>query len=129
MESRPMARILVVDDDTAVRTFVVRALTQDGHVVEQASDAQVALPMLDAMPDLSLLVTDVIMPGMDGIALGHEARKRRPALAVLLMTGYAAGKDQAAAAESLSHELIIKPFALRDICDKVAAILHADGGA
>jgi DNA-binding NtrC family response regulator len=121
-----MGRILVVDDDTAVRTFVVRALTQDGHVVEQASDAQAALSTLDAMPDLSLLITDVIMPGMDGVALAHEVRRRRPRLPVLLMTGYAAGKDQASAASPVTHDLIIKPFSLRDICDKVASILRGD---
>lgn len=118
-----MARILVVDDDTAVRTFVVRALTQDGHVVDQATDAQTALPMIDATPDLSLVVTDVIMPGMDGVALAREAQRRRPVLPVLLMTGYAAGKDQAASAETVTRELIIKPFALRDICDKVGEML------
>lgn len=118
-----MARILVVDDDTAVRTFVVRALTQVGHVVDQAPDAQAALPMIDATPELSLVVTDVIMPGMDGVALAREAQRRRPGLPVLLMTGYAAGKDQAASAETVTRELIIKPFALRDICDKVDEML------
>jgi len=122
-----MAQILVVDDDTAVRTFVGRALSQDGHIVEQAADARAALPKLDAMPDLGLLITDVIMPGMDGVALAREARRRQPELPVLLMTGYAAGKDEAAAAETLTHELIIKPFSLRDICDKVAGMPRTGG--
>jgi PAS domain S-box-containing protein len=81
--------ILVVEDDSLVRTFVAAQLTSLGYQVLTAGNAAEALTIVDSVTDLDLLFTDVIMPGsMNGRLLADEARRRRPALKVLFTSGY-----------------------------------------
>ena len=113
-----MARVLIAEDDMAVREFVRRALAHQGHEVAIAVDGLDALGVLDAQ-EFDLLVTDIVMPGMDGIALALKAAKDRPDMAILLMTGYAAERQRAHNLEELIHRVVAKPFTLRQICDAV----------
>lgn len=83
-----MARILLADDDGAARDAVHRALLADGHQVTVAHDGQEALALAEQGGEFDILVTDVQMPGLDGISLASQLRARRPALKVLLMSGY-----------------------------------------
>jgi two-component system cell cycle response regulator CpdR len=69
--------------------------------------------------DFDLLLTDIVMPGLDGIALALKASKDFPALRILLMTGYAAERQRAHNIEALVHRVIAKPFTLVEICDAV----------
>ena len=89
-------RILLTEDDESVRAFVSRALELDGHKVETACDGLEALERLDETDcAYDLLVSDVKMPQMDGIALAHTAAGRWPGLPILLMTGYADQRERA----------------------------------
>lgn len=111
-----MARVLIAEDDTAVREFVSRALAHDGHDVATANDGLEALSLLDG-ETFDLLLTDIVMPNLDGIALALKVAKDYPRMPVLLMTGYAAERQRAHNLDVLIHDVITKPFTLRQICD------------
>ena len=111
-----MARILIAEDEEGVRRLVARALTLDGHEVMTANDGAAALDALTrAEAAFELLLTDVRMPVMDGIALALAAARDHPGLAILVMTGYADQRERASGLEALIHDVIIKPFSLATI--------------
>ena len=113
-----MARILVADDEASVCAFVGRALTQRGHEVTTVPDGLAALAALAGAP-FDLLLTDIVMPQLDGIALALKASKDYPAMRILLMTGYAHERQRAHNLDVLVHRVIEKPFSLQDICAAV----------
>lgn len=120
-----MARILVAEDERAVREFVRRALAHRGHEVTLVDDGLAALDVL-GVGEFDLLLTDIVMPGMDGIALALKASRIRPEMKILLMSGYAAERQRAHNLDALIHRVIAKPFTLRDICDAVDETLAAE---
>ena len=117
-----MARILVVEDVAAVREFVRRALINEGHEVAVAEDGLKGLSILSG-GDFDLLLTDIVMPGLDGIALALKAAKEFPKVRILLMTGYAAERQRAHNLDALIHRVIPKPFSLQEICRVVNEVL------
>lgn len=122
-----MARILLTDDEEAVRGFVRRALEMDGHIVTAAFDGADALEKLvEAEGAFDLLLTDIRMPMMDGIALALAAARDYPDLTILLMTGYADQRERAAGLDALIHDVVTKPFSLDQIR---AAVTDALGAA
>ena len=121
-----MARILIAEDEEALRGFVARALRQDGHDVVSAPDGAAALDLLARDGGrFDLLLADIKMPVMDGIALALAAARDYPDLIVLLMTGYADQRERAHGLEALIHDVIAKPFTLAEIRSAVAAALAA----
>ena len=110
-----MARILVAEDDAAVSAFVTRALAHIGHEVTPVQDGSAALGALQA-ERYDLLLTDIVMPGLDGIALALKAAKDYPAMRILLMTGFANERQRAHNLEALIHRVVAKPFTLDEIC-------------
>ena len=117
-----MARILVAEDDRAVREFVKRALVHRGHDVVAVEDGLQALAALQ-VDGFDLLVTDIVMPGMDGIALALKMAKEKPALRILMMSGYSAERQRAHNLEELIHKVLPKPFTLEEICRAVDGVL------
>lgn len=113
-----MARILVAEDDAAVSAFVARALKHKGHDVTAVPDGSAALGVL-AGEVFELLLTDIVMPNLDGIALALKASKDHPAMKILLMTGYANERQRAHNLEALIHRVVEKPFTLEQICAAV----------
>jgi CheY-like chemotaxis protein len=108
-----MARILIADDEEAIRSLIARALRQDGHEVMTATDGAHALDVLGReRGGFELLLSDIRMPVMDGIALAHAAARAHPAVTILLMTGYADQRERAAGLDALVHDVISKPFSL-----------------
>jgi CheY-like chemotaxis protein len=119
-----MARVLIAEDEESVRALVARALAQDGHEVVATADGAEALEVLTREAGrFDLLLTDIKMPVMDGIALALASARDYPALPILLMTGYADQRERAAGLESLVHDIIAKPFTLAEIRFAVAAVL------
>ncbi len=120
-----MARILVAEDQPAVREFVLRALEHAGHEVILASDGAEALEALHGseMP-FDLLLTDIVMPVMDGIALALKVARDYPEVTVLMMTGYAAEKQRAHNLDLLIHDVVSKPFTMEEIIAKVNEALR-----
>ena len=119
-----VARILIAEDEEAVRALVARALTQDGHDVVTASDGSEALEAFArAKSRFDLLLTDIKMPLMDGIALALAVARDDPELPILLMTGYADQRERASGLDALIHDVIAKPFTLLEIQYAVAGAL------
>lgn len=120
------ARILVVDDERPVREFVSRALVHANprYRVDTAEDGLQALETM-AAGRYDLLVTDIVMPAMDGIALALKVSKDYPEVSILMMTGYAAEKQRAYGLQSLIHRVISKPFSLHELCVTVKEALAA----
>jgi two-component system, cell cycle response regulator CpdR len=111
-----MARILVAEDEEGLRSLVARALAQDGHAVMTANDGAEALDLLTREQGaFELLLTDIRMPIMDGIALALAAARDHPHVAILLMTGYADQRERASGLDALIHDVIAKPFSLATI--------------
>lgn len=121
-----MARILIAEDEASVRSLVIRALQLDGHDVTETADGAEALEALNrAAGAFDLLLADIKMPIMDGIALALAAARDYPALSIVLMTGYADQRERASGLEGLVHGVIAKPFTVADIRFAVAAELVA----
>jgi CheY-like chemotaxis protein len=118
-----MARILVADDDRAVAEFVRRALVHHGHDVTVVEDGIAALHALQTLDPFDLLLTDIVMPGMDGIALALKVARDYPALRVLLMSGYAAERQRAHNLDVLIQRVISKPFTLQELVRVVDEVL------
>ncbi len=122
------ARILVAEDDPSVRTFVFKALCLRGHDVTTVDDGVRALEALKKEA-FQLLVTDIVMPGLDGIALALRVGRDYPDLPILLMTGYSAERQRAHNLDRLAIRFILKPFTLQQICDAVEQTLNQTAAA
>ena len=124
-------RVLVVDDDPMVRAVLAGHLEARGYRVSQASDGLDALARLDAGEPAELLVTDFAMPGMNGLALIEEARRRRPGLPVLLLTGYADATVRLHVEDTpyAAVALLRKPVSGDELVAGTAALLNAPAKA
>lgn len=121
-----MARILIAEDEESLRKLVARALTQDGHEVLACADGGAALDTLTREHGrFDLLLTDIRMPVMDGIALALAASRDYPELTIVLMTGYADQRERAHGLEALIRDIVTKPFTLGEIRDVVKGALTA----
>lgn len=122
-----MARILLADDDFALRDFIRRALEADGHDVVAVHDGGDALERLTSPLDsFDLLLTDIRMPVLDGVALARHLARVEPVLPVLLMTGYAEHRTPPAGLEGRVRGVVVKPFTLEQIREHVRAALGAE---
>jgi CheY-like chemotaxis protein len=111
-----LARILIAEDEDAIRSLIARALLLDGHDVMTANDGCEALEVIDREHGtFDLLLTDIRMPVMDGIALALATARDHPAMTILLMTGYADQRERASGLNLLIHDVITKPFTLATI--------------
>ena len=119
-----MARILIADDEESMRQLVSRAVAMDGHETMTAEDGAEALDILVRNNGaFDLLLTDIKMPVMDGIALAPAAARDFPKLTILLMTGFADQRERASGLDAIVHDVVTKPFALADIRTAVADAL------
>lgn len=123
-------RILLTEDDDSVRAFVSRALELDGHKVETACDGVEAMERLTAANgQYDLLVSDVKMPLMDGIALAHKAADSWPHLPILLMTGFADQRERADDLSQVIRDVLTKPFTLQEIREAVTDAASGESDA
>lgn len=117
-------RILLVEDEDAVRTFSQRALANKGYEVMAAESGDVAWAMFENgdVPRLDLMVTDVVMPGMDGPSLVEKVREKHPDLKVIFMSGYT--EDKLAGHQGEHIHFLPKPFTLKQLAAKVKDVLQ-----
>ncbi|MBN9597258.1 MAG: response regulator [Afipia sp.] len=119
-----MPRILIADDEESMRLLVARAIAMDGHEIVTAEDGAEALEILTRDNGaFDLLLTDIKMPVMDGIALALAVARDFPQLTVLMMTGFADQRERASGLDAIVHDVITKPFAVADIRTAVADAL------
>jgi CheY-like chemotaxis protein len=119
-----MAKILLADDDAATRDLVKRALATDGHEVVITQDGGEALEKLQSGGEsIDLLITDVQMPALDGVALAEKGLAKHPRLRVVLMSGFA---DELGRADHLKGKIarvVTKPFTLEQVRAVVRQVL------
>jgi CheY-like chemotaxis protein len=121
-----MPRVLIADDEDSMRALVARAIAMDGHETVAAQDGAEALEILTRENGaFDLLLTDIQMPIMDGIALALSAARDFPGLTILLMTGFADQRERASNLNALVHDVVTKPFSVADIRTAVADALAA----
>ena len=117
-----MPRVLIADDEDLDAPLVARAIAMDGHDTVTAEDGAEALDILTREKGrFDLLLTDIQMPVMDGIALALAAARDFPDLKILLMTGFADQRERASGLNAIVHDVVTKPFS-------VARYPHRGGG-
>ena len=121
-----MARILLAEDDDSMRGFLAKALKKAGHDVSPVADGEEGLDTLgDRAGVYDLLLTDIVMPGIDGIELARRAAEIDPALKIMFITGFAAVALNAGSAAPRDAKVLSKPFHLKDLVDEVAKVMKA----
>ena len=124
LNTRCLQRILLAEDDEDMRQFLVRALTKAGYEVVSFNNGLDAYERLKEEP-FTLLLTDIVMPEMDGIELARRASELDPDLKIMFITGFAAvalNPDNQAPKDA---KILSKPFHLRDLVDEVSRMLES----
>lgn len=116
-----MAKVLAVEDEALVRMLIVEALESSGYEVLEAGDGEAALAMVHDVPDIDVIVTDIRMPRMDGFSLALAARRLRPEVGLLFMTGYS---EASVPGELASIRLLQKPFDPSEVVVAVKKIIE-----
>jgi CheY-like chemotaxis protein len=116
--------VLVVEDESVVRDLVVDVLRELGYRTVEAADGQAGLRILESDARIDLLISDVGLPGLNGRQLADMARRRRPDLKVLFMTGYAENAALAGGFLDPGMQMITKPFAVEALATRVRDILE-----
>jgi two-component system cell cycle response regulator CpdR len=118
-----MPRILLAEDDDSLRGFLARALERAGYEVTACADGDEAAANLNQ--DWDLLLTDIVMPGMDGIEVARQAAARQPGLRIMFITGFAAVALAAGDQAPAGAKVLSKPIHLREIVTEVEKMMAA----
>ncbi len=124
-ENIESTRILFVDDENSVRTFALRALRKKGYDVVGASSAENALEILQTDTNFQLMITDMVMPGQNGIELSKQVQKIIPDIKIILASGYSEDILKGEFAEIENMSFIPKPFSLSDLTQKVYEVIQS----
>jgi two-component system cell cycle response regulator CpdR len=123
-KTEPTPKILLAEDDNDMRRFLVRALSNAGYQVISFDNGRSAYERLREEP-FELLLTDIVMPEMDGIELARRATEIDPDLKVMFITGFAAVALNAAQQTPKDAKVLSKPFHLKDLVNEVDRLLAA----
>lgn len=118
-----MPRILLAEDDESLRGFLARALERAGYDVTACADGEEAVAVLEE--DWDLLLTDIVMPGIDGIEVARQAAARHPGLRIMFITGFAAVALAASDKAPAGAKVLSKPIHLREIVSEVERMIAA----
>jgi two-component system, OmpR family, response regulator MprA len=121
-------KILVVDDERAVRESLRRALELEGYEIELAGDGSEALYRVEANGDPDAVILDVLMPGLDGLEVCRRLRRSGSRLPVLMLTARAEVDDRVAGLDAGADDYVTKPFALEELLARLRALLRRTGG-
>jgi two-component system cell cycle response regulator CpdR len=121
-----MAHILLAEDEDSMRSFLTLALEKAGHAVTPAEDGLAAMKLLEKDgKSFDLLLTDIVMPGMDGIELSQKASEMLPDLKVMFITGFAAVAVGHEHIKEKEAKILSKPFHLNDLVKQIDTLLAA----
>ena len=120
-----MAKILLAEDDDSLRGFLMNALKKAGHSVKDCGDGEEALSLLEREV-FDLLLTDIVMPGLDGIELARRGAELDPAMKIVFITGFAAvALSSGGSLTPSGAKVLSKPFHLRELVDEVDRVIAA----
>jgi len=125
-EVAPRPIVLVVDDEPMIRKVVTWVLRRSGYEVITAPDGEAGLETFQNCEDIALVLSDIVMPRLDGVGMVRELRQRRPSIPVLFMSGYA-GHQLPALAEDDLHRLLDKPFTPTQLVERIEQVLSTAG--
>ena len=119
--------VLLVEDEDAVRKFGARALRNKGYTVIEASNGEGALELLEKGEAIDILITDIVMPGVDGPSLIRQVREQRPDLKVICISGYTEDsfRKRLDTDGNMNVHFLPKPFSLQQLAGKVKEVIHA----
>jgi two-component system, OmpR family, response regulator MprA len=120
-------KILVVDDERAVRESLRRALELEGYEIELAADGNEALYRLEVTEEPDAVILDVLMPGVDGLEVCRRLRGAGSKLPVLMLTARTEVEDRVAGLDAGADDYVTKPFALEELLARVRALLRRTG--
>lgn len=123
--SEPTHKILIVDDEQNMRVALFEALSRNGHEVAVAENGRMALEMISRQPP-DLVVTDIKMPGMDGLELLRQIKSQLPELPVVIMTGFATVDSAVEAMKQGAFDYLLKPFPVEVIEETVARVFSLE---
>lgn len=115
--------VLLVDDEDAVRTVSARALKSKGYIVTECTSAEQALDVLKEKTDFDLLLTDMVMPGMNGEMLCQKVKEIKPEIKIILMSGYSEDFARHGSEQNNAFSFLAKPFSLSELLEKVKEVL------
>ena len=118
-------RILLAEDEEAMRTYLTRALEKSGYAVDSVDCGTAALPLLES-DDYALLLSDIVMPEMDGPTLLGELRKRRPDIKFIFVSGYAEDAFATNLPADAKFGFLPKPFSLKQLATIVKEMLEGE---
>ena len=119
-----MAAILLAEDDESMRRFLKKALERAGHIVVDASQGDEALTELQ-LREFDLLLTDIVMPVMDGIERARQAAEIDPEMKIMFITGFAAVALNPANRAPADAKVLSKPFHLKDLVQEIDRVIAA----
>ncbi len=119
----PLARILVVEDDAAIRRGLVDVLTYSSYAATEAADGQAGLAAALSQ-EIDLVLLDVLMPKMDGITMLRELRRAKPALPVIVLTARGEEHDRVQGLRDGADDYVVKPFSATELLARVEAVLR-----
>jgi two-component system cell cycle response regulator CpdR len=119
-----MAKILLAEDDDSLRGFLVNALKRAGHVVKDFDEGRTALKALEREV-FDLLLTDIVMPGLDGIELARRGAELDPAMKIVFITGFAGVALSGNGPQPAGAKVLSKPFHLRELVEEVERVMAA----
>jgi two-component system response regulator MprA len=120
-------KILVVDDERAVRDSLRRALELEGYEIELAENGREALDRIDAEEEPDALVLDVLMPGVDGLEVCRTLRRKGSRVPVLMLTARTHVEDRVEGLDAGADDYLTKPFALEELLARLRALLRRSG--
>ncbi|HET9232384.1 MAG TPA: response regulator [Vitreimonas sp.] len=119
-----MARILLAEDDDSLRSFLQQSLSRAGHEVAAHGDGDSAWEQLQHA-SFDLLLTDIVMPGLDGIELARRGAESDPAMKIVFITGFAAVALSAQSQAPKDAKVLSKPFHLKDLVVEIERVFAA----
>jgi DNA-binding response OmpR family regulator len=119
--------ILVVDDENTIREVVRRYLEHDGFGVREVADGQAALDAVDGQPP-DLIVLDLMLPGLDGLAVMSRLRNSHPSIPIIMLTARGETSDRILGLDLGADDYVTKPFSPQELVSRVRAVLRRTGG-
>jgi two-component system, OmpR family, response regulator len=116
-------RILVVEDDRKIASFVVKGLKQNGFAVDHAAEGQLALALATATP-YDAAVVDIMLPGMDGLSLVQELRQRKITVPVIFLSARSSVDDRIKGLQSGGDDYVVKPFSFSELLARIQALIR-----